>query len=52
MFLVFVVYIGATGGITDGSERFFMEADIDIMGGKVILKEGVIGRDMVEEWVV
>jgi len=51
LFLGFAVYVGATGGITDGSERFFMEAEIDPMGAEAILQEGMAGGATVEDWV-
>ena len=39
LFLGFAVYLRATGGITDGSERFFMETEINPMGTREILGE-------------
>ena len=51
VFLGFAFNTGATGDITDGSERFFMEANNDLMGTKSILQEGMAGRATAEEWV-
>ena len=46
-----MVYVRATGGITDGSKLLFMEANIYSMGAEEIQQDGMLGRATAEEWV-
>ena len=50
LILGFAVYVRASGVIMDWSEQFFMEEDINTMGSKAILREGMVGRETAEEW--